>query len=105
MDVCAARGDLAQVERKLSEWTPFGFRDVWGLVARLNALVALERRAEIEAEAPRLAKPGTYLEPFALRALAYAREDENLVACAIERFEAMDLGWHAEQTRALLVSA
>ena len=101
IEIAIARGDLAEVERKLSEWSPEGFLDIEGLIARLNALVALERRAEIEEEAPVLVKPGTYLEPFALRALGYARGDDGLIQQAIERFEAMGLDWHAAKTRDL----
>ena len=44
----------------------------------------------------------TYLEPFALRALGIVCEDERLIAQALERFEAMQLEWHAAQTRAAL---
>jgi hypothetical protein len=102
IEIAIARGDLAEVERKLSEWGPEGLLDVDGLVARLNALVALERRAEIEEEAPALVKPRTYLEPFALRALGYARGDDDLIREAIGRFEAMGLDWHATKTRGLL---
>jgi hypothetical protein len=104
IEIAIARGDLAEVERKLSEWSPEGFLDIEGLIARLNALVALERRAEIEEEAPSLVKPGTYLEPFALRALGYARRDDGLIQQAIERFEAMGLDWHAAETRRLVIS-
>jgi class 3 adenylate cyclase len=105
--IAIARGDLAEVEMKLGEWSPSirGYRDVEGLVARLNALVALERRAEIEEEAPDLVKRGTYLEPFALRALGFAREDDGLIEQAIQRFMAMGLDWHAVQTRKLLAPA
>ncbi|MEX2405750.1 MAG: adenylate/guanylate cyclase domain-containing protein [Actinomycetota bacterium] len=102
IEIAIARGDLAEIERKLSEWSPEGFLDVEGLIARLNALVALERRAEIEEEAPALVKPRTYLEPFALRALGYARGDDGLIQQAIERFEAMGLDWHAAKTRSLM---
>jgi class 3 adenylate cyclase len=105
VDIAIARGDLDRLERKLREWSPLGFRDVPGLVARLNALVLLGRRAEIEQEAPALVKPQTYLEPFALRALGFAREDARLVERAIQRFDAMDLDWHAAETRKLLVRA
>jgi tetratricopeptide (TPR) repeat protein len=101
VEIAIARGDLAEVERKLSEWSPRGLLDYDGLVARLNALVALERRAEIEEEAPALVKPGTYLEPFALRALGYARGDDGLIQQAISRFEAMGLDWYATETRSL----
>jgi class 3 adenylate cyclase len=70
--------------------------------ARLDALAALGDRERLEAEAPPLLKAGAYLEPFALRALGRVREDEALIRQAVERFEAMWLGWHAAQTRALL---
>jgi class 3 adenylate cyclase len=104
VETAIARGDLAEVERKLNEWTPSGFWDVDGLIARLNALVALERLVEIEEEAPALVKPRTYLEPFALRALGYAREDDALIRQAVERFEGMGLDWHAAETGELLAS-
>jgi hypothetical protein len=48
-------------------------------------------------------QPGTYLEPFALRALAIVREDDALLEQAIGRFQQMGLTWHAEQTRKLAV--
>jgi class 3 adenylate cyclase len=102
VEMAITRGDLVEVERKLREWSPGGFGDIEGLVARLNALVALERRADIEKEAPAFLKPGTYLEPFALRALGYARGDDGLIHQATERFDAMGLAWHAAQTRSLL---
>jgi hypothetical protein len=38
----------------------------------------------------------------ALRALGIARDDRALLQQALERFEAMGLSWHAEQTRRLL---
>jgi hypothetical protein len=105
IEIAIARGELPEVERKLSEWSPEGFLDVEGLVAQLNAFVALERRAEIEEKAPAILKPKTYLEPFALRALGFAREDDGLIEQAISRFEAMGLDWHAAETRKLLVRA
>jgi len=105
VEIALARGELAEVERRLSEWSPLGLQDVEGLVARLNALVALERYAEIEQEARAFSKPGTYLEPFALRALGLAREDDALIEQAIQRFAAMRLDWHAAETRKLLVQS
>ena len=105
IEISLARGELPEVERKLSEWSPGGFLDVEGLVARLNALVALGRRAEIEQEAPAISRPGTYLEPFALRAPGFARADDGLIEQAVERFEEMGLGWHAAETKKLLVRA
>jgi hypothetical protein len=105
VEIAIARGDLAEVERKLSEWSPGGFDDVDGLIARLNAQIALERRTEIENEAPAILKPKTYLEPFVLRALGFARKDPALIAQAIKRFEAMGLDWHAAETRKLQAPA
>jgi len=102
VEIAIARGDLAEVERRLGGWSPEGFLDDDGLIARLNGLVALHRRAEIEEEAPAMLKPKTYLEPFALRALGYAREDKRLIKGALERFETMGLDWHAAETRGLM---
>jgi hypothetical protein len=101
LEIAIARGELAEVERMLREWSPGGFDDVDGLIARLNALVALGRHTEIEEEAPAMLKPRTYLEPFALRALGFARNDIGLMEQAINRFEAMGLEWHAAETRKL----
>jgi hypothetical protein len=47
-------------------------------------------------------KPNSYLEPFALRALGYARGDVGLIRQAIERFDAMGLDWHTAKTRSLM---
>jgi hypothetical protein len=105
VEIAIARGDMAEVERILSEWSPDGLGDMDGLITRLNALVALGRRTEIENEAPAFMKPKTYLEPFALRALGFARKDDGLIAQAIQRFEAMGLDWHAAETRKLLAPA
>jgi hypothetical protein len=65
----------------------------------LDALVALGDYERIESDAPPRAKPGTYLEPFALRALGRARDDAELIDRAVARFEALGLDWHAAQTR------
>ena len=101
IEIAIARGATAEVERLLGELGPRGLDDVDGLIARLNALVALDRRAEIEQEAPAADKPGTYLEPFALRALGFARQDQGLIGKAIERFEALGLDCHASETKKL----
>jgi signal transduction histidine kinase len=102
VEIAIARGALAEVERLLGEMGPRGLDDPDGLIARLNALVVLGRRAEIKAEAPAAVKPRTYLEPFALRALGFARTDEKLIAQSIQRFEAMGMAWHAAETKKLL---
>lgn len=98
------RGDLATVEQ-LAE-TPLpdrGWHRGWMLLStqavRLDALAALGRREEIEAW-PR-ERPGTYLEPFVLRALGRVREDEQLVERAAACFEALRLSWFAAETRAV----
>jgi class 3 adenylate cyclase len=70
--------------------------------ARLDALAALKKRSLVEREATPLLRPGIYLEPFALRSLGAVREDELLIERAVERFTAMGLEWHAEQSRKLL---
>jgi hypothetical protein len=100
-EIAVARGDIAEVARRLDEWTHESSRDVYGLAARLDALVAIGRRADIEREAPPLVKPGTYVEPFALRALGLAREQPELLDQAIKRFDALGLHWHAAETRKL----
>jgi hypothetical protein len=77
----------------------------FGLAAtatRLDALAAVHDRERAEDEAAKFLRPGSYVEPFALRALGVVREDEDLIRQALERFEAMGLAWHVEQTRALL---
>ena len=71
----------------------------------LDALAALGDRERIEAEAPKWLQPGTFAEPFALRALGTARHDRTLLRQALERFEAMELSWHAQHTRHLLEGA
>ncbi len=74
--------------------------------ARLDALAALRERALVERDAPSfLQRPGAYIEPFALRALGAVREDEALIVQAAERFDAMGLDWHAEQSRKLLAGS
>jgi class 3 adenylate cyclase len=98
IDIAIARGDLAGVEQILAVWEPEGLDDIEGQVAKLNALVALERRDEIEAEAPPLVIPGSYVEPFALRALGWARNDAESIRRAIARFEAMGMTWFANET-------
>jgi class 3 adenylate cyclase/tetratricopeptide (TPR) repeat protein len=100
--IALARGDLSELARMLQDWKPEGFIDVDGLVARLDGLVALDRRAEIETEAPALVIEGSYLEPFALRALGWARGDGDMVRQAVACFEAMEMAWHAQQTSSLI---
>ena len=74
---------------------------MWEGAALLDALVALGDRGWIESEAPKWLRPGTYVEPFALRALGFAREDEAMLTDAAARFEAMELDWYAGETQKL----
>jgi hypothetical protein len=74
---------------------------LYALATKLEALIVLGRTSEAEEAATPLLQPGTYLEPFALRMLGLARSDRTLIEQAVERFEAMGLGWHAAKTRAL----
>src|SRR5262249_36308202 len=87
------------------ESPPSSTRDVDMLVARMDALAALRRRDQLEAEAPVLLNPGTYLEPFALRALGIVRPDPELIDKAEQRFQDMGLEWHAAETAAVAESA
>ena len=97
------RGDLEAVESLLGD--PAVRTGNWfylsSMAAHLDGLGAIRARERLEKEAAPVLQPGTYLEPFALRALGLVREDETLVARAAERFEALGLGWHAARTRGL----
>jgi class 3 adenylate cyclase len=94
------RGDVDQVDRL--EAVDLVRGQTWyalpAAAARLDALAALKERTQVERDAPPLLRAGTYLEPFALRALGAVREDELLIEQAIDRFNAMGLIWHAEQS-------
>ena len=104
LGLATVRTDRAELQRlvdglgeeDLSPWS-FDTR-----AALLDALVALGDRERVESEAPRLAAPGGYVEPFALRALGRVRDDGALLRQAATRFEEIGLAWHAAQTRDLL---
>jgi hypothetical protein len=55
---------------------------------------------EIEEEAQMLLL-SPYLEPFVLRALAVANDDQTLFERAVDGFTALGLDWHASQTPSL----
>jgi hypothetical protein len=97
-----ARRDLDAVRALVPEGEPSWIEPPGAL---LDSLVALSDRDRIEAEAPKWLKPETYAEPFALRALGIAREDDTLVRQAVKRFQAMNLQWHAEQTERMLLGS
>jgi hypothetical protein len=101
-----SRGDLATTERLVREFEDertrlVRVRKLAPRAALLDSLAALGDSARVEQIAPLLLLPGTYLEPFALRALGVVRRDAGLIERAMERFEEMGLGWHAAQTRVL----
>jgi hypothetical protein len=98
-----ARGDADEALRQLPGGEPLrvGFA-LASTTARFDALAAARERATLEREAPPFLRPGTYVEPFALRALGIVREDEDLMRQAAARFAEMRLMWHAGKTRALL---
>jgi len=101
MRLAIARGDLPELRRLVegadSEWLePYAFVQT---AALLDALIVLREREWIEEQAPGLARPGTYVEPFALRALGVARSDQALLDEAIHRFQDIGLCWDAGETR------
>jgi class 3 adenylate cyclase len=102
IDLALALGDHDRVEGIVNSWRPEGFWEFEGVTAWLNALVALGRREEIEREAPGFLKPGSYLEPFVLRALGYARGEAGPVRQAMKRFEMIGMSWYVEDTLRLL---
>jgi hypothetical protein len=97
------RGNLQRVgealEAAASHNLSFGLAR---LAARMDAFAALRDRRRVEEDAPPLLQAGTYIEPFALRALGIVREDETLVGQANDRLLEMRLDWHADQTDALI---
>ena len=100
-----ARDDLGELRRLVDAVGPEDL-EPWAYEmpsAMLDALVVLGDRGSIEAEAPKWLRPKTYVEPFALRALGFARADRPLLAQAAARFAEMELDWFAGETRRLLV--
>jgi hypothetical protein len=74
------------------------------LVTKLDGLAALGDRAGVDRLAPLVLRPGTYVEPFAQRALGIVHEDEALIEQAAARLDDLGLDWHAAQTRERLVA-
>jgi len=103
------RRNLDAVRRLLGDDDPVAKRrtgyHLSRISIRLDALAALRERSKIEQEAPQHVKPGTYLEPFALRALGIARGNEALIQQAQEGFNNLGLTWHAAQTQHFLDSS
>ena len=97
------RGRLEDVERLVPELEQsIMWCALQNAAARFDALAAVGDRERVEAEAQLGARAGTYLDPFALRALGIVREDEELLSGAVARFDALGLDWHAAETRRLL---
>jgi class 3 adenylate cyclase len=100
------RRDLDEVERIL-ELLPATI-DPWGVdaaAARLDALAALGRAKEVEAEALPFLERASYTQPFALRALGLVRSDPVLLDRASACFEEVGLAWRAAETHALFAAA
>ena len=99
-----ARGEPHLLEELLADenWLT---RQTWfalpSAATRLDALAVIGGRDEVEAAARELAPPGSYVEPFAVRALGIVRGDEALLRRADDRFGALGLPWHAGQTETL----
>jgi class 3 adenylate cyclase len=108
MRLALARGNAGKLERLVrgqeaslqqANRLTFGLA---ALATRFDALAALRQRERVESETSAFLDEGTYLEPFALRALGIVRGDESLVARADECFRAIRLEGHADQTQALM---
>ena len=98
------RNDLAGLRRLVDSLAPVTFAPYVfdGPPTLLDALVALGDNTRIASDAPEWLIPGTYVEPFALRALGVTRNDPQLLGEATTRFAAMGLEWHAAETQKLL---
>jgi hypothetical protein len=95
------RGDEEEA-RRILEVLPAGAPwAVDGAAARLDALVALGEAEHVEEEAAPFLEEESYTRPFALRALGVNRGDVSLLLEAESGFDAMGLGWRAEETRSL----
>ena len=99
-----ARHDQEEIRRMVDAVDPRWLTpDAWELwAALLDALAVLGDRDRIEADAPAWVHADAYVAPFAVRALAVARNDSSLLTDAVGRFEAMGLEWHARETRLAL---
>jgi class 3 adenylate cyclase/tetratricopeptide (TPR) repeat protein len=102
IQLALARGDVDRVRTFVDRLYDESSHDHWVHVAVLNGLLGLGDHARIQKLAPACLKPGTYLEPFALRALGVARKNEEMIERAAARFDGMGLDWHADQTRKLI---
>jgi len=102
--VAIARHDLAEVRQVVDSIRPEWLHPAaWELRAALfDGLMLLDDRDRLETETAAWLDGPTYEVPFAVRALGVVRDDHALLADAVDRFEAMGLSWHAQETRELL---
>ncbi|OLD98231.1 MAG: hypothetical protein AUG91_09530 [Actinobacteria bacterium 13_1_20CM_4_69_9] len=95
-----ARGSLDVLEILSDEaWLR---RQTWfalpSAALRLDVFAIIGSAADVEGS---FAPPGSYVEPFATRALGMTTGDDELLRRADERFRALGLVWHADQTEPL----
>jgi class 3 adenylate cyclase len=88
------RGDTAALHALLPDmnsWAMPLFVHCFGVVMQLETLLALGRHDEATKVAAERGQPGSYLEPFALRAMGIARDDGDLRARAHQLFGKLGL--------------
>ncbi|MDQ2984540.1 MAG: AAA family ATPase [Actinomycetota bacterium] len=104
-----ARGELDEIEELIEAPELRGWHRGWfifsALTAQLDAFAALGDGPRAEQAAEPHLRRGTYLEPFALRALGSVREDKRLLEQAVAAFEGLGLDWHAAETKKLVLQA
>jgi AAA ATPase domain/Adenylate and Guanylate cyclase catalytic domain len=97
-----SRGDAAAAVALVPELRDFRMSFALAhAAARLDSLAAAGELEAVERESSRYLRPGSYTEPFALRALGLVHEDEELLERAEKRFVALGLDWYAGQTERL----
>ena len=103
------RGDHARARKLLARvaaehgWYARGHgTSLATLITRIDALAVLGDDDQVDREADRLWAPGTFPEPFVLRACGVVRSDDELIDRATRRFNELGLGWHAAQTHLML---
>jgi hypothetical protein len=104
--VAFARDDMTTLRRLVDSLPPVSL-EPWTFDAAavlLDALVALDDPARVESEAAAWLTPGTYVEPFALRALGLAQSDTAMLEQAAARFDAFGLEARAIEAREALAN-
>ena len=102
MRLALAREEIAPLPALLDD-PGAAYKQTWfalpAAAVRLDVLAVVGDEEMLEAE--QFLAPVGYLEPFAQRARGIVHEDEGLLARAHERFHALGLDWHADQTDTL----